>query len=179
MDKEGQKDFAKNIDDFKKKFKGLPLDNIQIRQPSTWGGVLHGTDKYEYKKLGKNYSPCSYIWSSMHFLWDGSVVACTTDFWGKNTLGKFPDQSIKEIWNGEKFQNFRKAMIEKKYYNHFEYCDKCDSLWSECILGLPPGIRGVSAFVISNIFGFTSIKILKRMAEKINSRFVMRSIKKE
>jgi len=178
MDERGQKDFDKNIFAFKKRFTGLPLDNIQFRKPSTWGGILYGTDKYEYKKLGKTYSPCSYLWSSMHFLWDGTVVACTTDFWGENALGKFPEQSIKQIWNGKKFQNFRKAMLEKKYQSYFKYCDKCDSLWSERILGLPPGIRGVSGLALSNVFGYGAIMTLKKIAEKINSGFVMKSTKK-
>jgi radical SAM protein with 4Fe4S-binding SPASM domain len=177
MDENGQKDFDKNISAFKKRFDELSLDNIQFRKPSTWGGVLHGTDKYEYKELGKTYSPCSYLWSSMHFLWDGTVVACTTDFWGKNSLGKFPNQSIRQIWNGKKFQIFRKAMLERKYQSHFEYCDKCDSLWSERIIGLPSGIRGVSGLTFAGVFGYESITILKKIAEKISSKFVMRSFK--
>lgn len=178
MDEKGQEDFDKNIRSFAKRFEGLPLNNIQFRKPSTWGGVLHGTDKYEYKELGKKYSPCSYLWSSMHFLWDGTVVACTTDFWGKNALGKFPDQSMKQIWNGKKFQNFRKAMIERKYSEYFEYCDKCDGLWSERIWGLPPGIRGVSGLALSSVFGYSIMKMLKKLAEKSNSNFVMKSLKK-
>lgn len=176
MDENGQKDFEKNIENFKNRFKDLPLDNIQIRQPSTWGGILHGTDKYKYKKLGKVYSPCSYLWSSMHFLWDGTIVACTSDFWGKNALGKYPDQSIKQIWNGEKFQNFRRAMQERKYNDYFEYCNECDGLWSERILGLPPGIRGISSLTLSSIFSYSAMMIFKKMAEKINSRFVMKSL---
>jgi len=179
MDEKGQKDFDKNISKFKENFKGLPLDNIQVRQPSTWGSVFYGTKKYRYKKLGSVYSPCSYLWSSMHFLWDGTVVACTTDFWGKNALGKFPEQSIKEIWNSEKFRNFRKAMREKKYSNYFECCDKCDSLWSERILGLPSGIRGVSAFAFSYVFGLSFVNILKKLAEKLNYNFVMKSVAKK
>lgn len=179
MDEAGQKDFDKNIDSFRKFFRDLPLDNIQVRQPSTWGGILHGTDKYEYKKLEDKYFPCSYLWSSMHFLWDGTAVACTTDFWGKNTLGKFPEQSIKEIWNGEKYQNFRKAMIDRQYKGFFEYCDKCDSLWSESILGLPPGIRGISALTFSHVFGYSNIKSFKKIAKRMNPRFVMKPISKK
>lgn len=177
MDKKGQDDFDKNMEGFKKRFDGLPLDNIQVRQPSTWGGVLHGTEKYDYKKLGKTYSPCSYLWSSMHFLWDGTVVACTTDFWGKNALGKFPNQSLEEIWNGERFKRFRKAMLERRYNDYFKYCDKCDGLWSERILGLPPGIRGISSLNLSSIFGFSTIMFLKKIAERTNSQFVMKSLK--
>lgn len=178
MDEAGKKDFEDNIEKFKKNFAGLPLNNIQVRMPSTWGGVLHGTERYKYKELSKTYSPCSYLWSSMHFLWDGTVVACTTDFWGKNSLGKFPEQSIEEIWNGQKFKDFRKAMIDKEYGKFFKYCDKCDGLWSERILGLPPGIRGISAYAVSYVFGYSSIKMFKKVAQKLSSGFVMRSVKK-
>jgi pyruvate-formate lyase-activating enzyme len=179
MDEDGQRDFDRNIAGFMKKFEGLPLDNLQYRQPSTWGGVFHGTEKYKYKKLGKTYSPCSYLWSSMHLLWDGTAVACCSDFWGKNALGKFPDQSLREIWNGEKYKNFRAAMISRKYHDYFEYCDKCDSLWSERIMGLPPGIRGVSGLAIANVFGYSAIPILKKIASKVSASFVMKSVRKK
>lgn len=178
MDEAGQKDFDDNIAGFMKRFENLPLDNLQFRQPSTWGGIFHGTDKYQYKKLGKTYSPCSYLWSSMHFLWDGTAVACTSDFWGKNALGRYPAQSIREIWNGEKYRNFRAAMINRKYSDYFECCDKCDSLWSERIFGLPPGIRGISGSVLGSVFGYSTVVLLKKAAAKISSGFVMRSVRK-
>jgi radical SAM protein with 4Fe4S-binding SPASM domain len=176
MDKEGKRDYEKNIAAFKEKFRDLPLNLIQTRQPSTWGSTLSSTDKYEFKELGENYSPCSYLWCSMHILWDGTAVACTSDFFADNALGKFPNQSLKEIWNGEKYQQFRKAMLEKKYDDYFKTCKDCDSLWSEDIAGMPPGIRGVLALSLCSVIGFDKLKYLKKIAGKLNSDFAIKSV---
>ena len=176
MDQDGKKDYEKNIEAFKEKFKRLPLNLIQSRQPSTWGSKLSSTAKYDFKKLGKIYSPCSYLWCSMHILWDGTAVACTSDFFAENTLGKFPEQSLKEIWNGEKYQIFRKAMLRKEYMNYFKTCNDCDSLWSETIAGIPPGIRGVMALSLCSIIGFDKFGYLKKIAGKLNPDFVIKVV---
>lgn len=176
MDQEGKKDYEINIKSFKDNFKGLPLNLIQSRQPSTWGSNLSSTDKYEYKKLGSSYAPCSYLWCSMHILWDGTAIACTSDFFAENELGKFPNQSLKAIWNGDKYKLFRKSMLEKKYDSYFKTCKNCDSLWSENIAGLPPGIRGVIALSLCSIIGFDKIGFLKKIAGKLNPDFVIKSV---
>lgn len=176
MNQEGKKDYESNITAFKEKFRDLPLNSIQTRQPSTWGGILSSTNKYEFKKLGTNYSSCSYLWCSMHILWNGNAIACTSDFFADNVLGKFPDQSLKEIWNGEKYQLFRKAMVEREYINYFKTCKDCDSLWSETIAGMPPGIRGVLALSLCSIIGFDKLKYFKKIAMYLNSDFVIKSV---
>ncbi len=176
MDEEGKRDYEQNIVRFRQTFEDLPLNLIQTRQPSTWGSNLSSTNKFEFKKLGQNYSPCSYLWCSMFILWNGNSVACCSDFFAENVLGKFPEQSLKNIWNGEKYQLFRKAMIEKEYVNYFKTCKNCDSLWSENILGLPPGIRGVIAFSISSMIGLNKMKYFKKIAGKLNSDFVIKSV---
>lgn len=176
MNQDGKKDYERNITAFKEKFRDLPLNAIQTRQPSTWGSILSSTDKYDFKKLGTHYSPCSYLWCSMHILWNGNVVACTSDFFADHILGKFPNQSLKEIWNYEKYQQFRKAMLERKFDSYFKTCKDCDSLWSEIIAGMPPGIRGVLALSVCSIIGFDKLKYLKKLAEKLNSDFVIKSV---
>ena len=176
MDQAGRRDYEKNIVGFKEKFRGLPLNFIQTRQPSTWGTNLADTNKYEFKKLGINYSPCSYLWCSMHILWDGSAVACTSDFFADNVLGKFPEQSLKEIWNGDKYRLFRKAMLEKDYGSYFKTCQDCDSLWSETIMGMPPGIRGVIALSFCGFIGFDKFVYFKKIAGKLNQNFSIKSV---
>ena len=176
MDKEGEKELKENLDNFRKHFMGLPLNNIQIRIPNTWGGVFYGTEKYQYAELGSTYSPCSYIWSSVFFLWDGTAVACCADFWGLNKLGKFPEESIREIWNSDRYRNFRQAMLERDYNKYSKYCEKCDSLWSDRILGLPPGIRGVAASAVSYCFGYSMLKVFKKIAARLNPNFTMKLI---
>jgi radical SAM protein with 4Fe4S-binding SPASM domain len=153
MDEAGIKDYQENIAAFKARFKGLPLDLIQVRQPSTWGRTFMHTKKFQPKKLSRIFSPCSYLWSSLHVLWDGRVVACTSDFFGDNVLGKFPDNTLKEIWNGAPMWSFRRSMREFNYFYHSSNCYGCDSIWGDRICGLPAGIRGISAITAINALG--------------------------
>lgn len=179
MDKEGMSDYEKNIDKFLGNFKSLPLNDVQVRHPSTWGAFFKNTKKFQPRNLSKKFSPCSYLWSSMHILWDGKAVACTSDFFGVNVLGEFPKQSLLEIWNGEKIQNFRKAMINRNYIKFNKNCEACDSLWEKRMFGFPPGIRGISISVVNSIFGVNLFGILKKIAIKINPSFSMEVVNRK
>ena len=176
MDTEGEESYQKNIEKFAGNFKGLPLDYIQKRKPSTWGGFLSGTKKFVPKSLGDQFSHCSYLWSSLHILWDGRVVACTSDFFGINVLGKFPEKTLKEIWNDQPMQKFRGAMVNKKYLKYNQNCQNCDSLWEPKTLGLPAGIRGISAIVVSLSLGKNFLAIFKKVARLFNPNFSMKVI---
>lgn len=173
MGKEGMEDYKNNIAKFSANFADLPLDSIQVRRPSTWGGFLADTDKFEPRDLGDRYSPCSYLWSSLHVLWDGTIVACTSDFFADNVLGKFPEKSLREIWNDQPMQNFRKAMLNKQHLGFNKNCESCDSLFEKRILGLPAGIRGISALTVSGIFGKGVATFLKKMIGRTKSEFPM------
>jgi len=178
MDEKGERDYQENINNFSKNFKDLPLNYIQKRQPSTWGKFLVGTKKFKFRRLGNKFSPCSYLWSSLHILWDGRIVACTSDFFGDNILGKFPEKTFKEIWNDLPMQRFRQAMIDKKYASFNKNCQGCDSLWEKRIFDLPAGIRGISAITINNIAGFNLLGFFKRIAKSTNSDFSIEIVKK-
>ncbi len=179
MDDKGQKEYDENKDAFLENFKDLPLDSVQARKPSTWGSFLADTDKYVPIELEKThgYSPCSYLWSSLHILWDGRIVACTSDFFGDNVLGKFPEQSLKEIWNGKLMKNFRQAMIDGSYLKYNKNCKDCDAIWEKRILGLPSGLRGISAITVSNIFSKKFLELAKKIAKLADSKFTMKVIK--
>lgn len=179
MDDDGLRDYRENIASFSSNFSGLPLDSIQLRKPSSWGRVFINSDKFKPKNLGKKFSPCSYLWSSLHVLWDGRVVACTSDFFGENILGKFPEKTLRKIWNDIPMRNFRYAMRNNKYLEFNKNCQQCDSLWEKLILGLPAGIRGISAITVSYNFGKTFFAIFKKMAQFLNSDFAMEVIKKK
>lgn len=176
MDEEGLKDYQENIQKFASQFKGLPLDYIQVRQPSTWGGFFSGTKKFVPKKLSKQFSPCSYLWCSMGILWDGRAVACCSDFFATNVLGKFPQMSMKDIWNGEKMLRFRKSMLDKKYLEFNKNCRGCDSLWEKRMLGLPAGIRGVDVAVLNSVFGRNFFGFFKKLGKILNPNFSMEVI---
>ncbi len=179
MDEKGEIDYQKNIDGFQEKFKGLPLGYIQKRKPSTWGRFFEKTNKFNSRPLGKSFSPCSYLWCSMSILQDGRVVACCSDFFGENVLGKFPDKPLKEIWNDKPMRLFRKAMIKREYLKKNKNCLSCDALWEPRILGLPSGLRGISAAVAGSVFGANFFGFFKKISKLINPSFAIEVLKKK
>lgn len=173
LDQKGIKNYKENIKQFKQNFVNLPLNNMQIRKPSTWGNVFSGTRKFTPKKLSKTFSPCSYLWGSLGILWDGRVVACCSDFFGQNVFGNIQTDSLRSIWNNQKIINFRKAMIKQSYLKNNSYCRNCDSLWEKRIIGMPSGLRGVITITVCNILGKNYFKIFKKIAKYLNKDFPM------
>ena len=56
---------------------------------------------------------------------DGAVSRCCQDVYGNETLGNVKEKSIREIFAGEKYHNYRKLMIEGSR-DSLAYCDSCD-----------------------------------------------------
>lgn len=77
------------------------------------------------KKNGSGYNLCPYPWTSCVIASNGDVVACCRDLQHKTVLGNLFEQDLKSIWNGDKFQAFRKALA-----NHspetVRACANCD-----------------------------------------------------
>jgi radical SAM protein with 4Fe4S-binding SPASM domain len=71
---------------------------------------------------------CEYPWTSMTIMADGSVVPCTQDYDVEMVMGNVYEESLKEIWNGEKYREFREWHITGNFpkgYKCSERCDQC------------------------------------------------------
>ncbi len=81
----------------------------------------------DYVEIGSQYirNVCHWPWDVMVILQDGSVTACCMDFDGKIILGKVNEQSIYDIWNGEKYRKIREN-FKKLNYRDYEPCLKCN-----------------------------------------------------
>ena len=55
--------------------------------------------------------------------WDGTVVPCTRFFDNQYSYGKYPEQSLREIWNSEKAQKFRLMHTEGR--EKIDFCSTC------------------------------------------------------
>lgn len=53
---------------------------------------------------------------------NGNVVPCDRDWAGENVMGNILEQSVEEIWNGKKFEEFRRRM---KSTNKPDMCKAC------------------------------------------------------
>ena len=92
------------------------------------------TDNIKYSRYKKNgdgtYSiknkllnQCWRMWSSCVVTWDGVVVPCCFDKDAKHQLGDLKQQSFKELWNSEKYQNFRQSILKSR--QEIDICKNC------------------------------------------------------
>jgi radical SAM protein with 4Fe4S-binding SPASM domain len=116
--------------DFLSRFKGLPLNRIEIKEMHNWAGEI---DKGGNKR---KYVPCTFLWQALIIFWDGTVLPCTQDFHGYLALGNVRQESLAEIWNNDKMVRLRTMIIEKDIAG-LETCSKCDRLWREQVWGIP------------------------------------------
>ena len=98
------------------------------RQFHNFGGHLKSDNNNRSNKF-HNYKLCPYPWTSFNVTWDGNVVACCRDTEGKTTLGNVFEHSIKDIWNGQKYVEMRKSLIEERVKD-VAACEKCDMPYS-------------------------------------------------
>lgn len=66
--------------------------------------------------IGKNKKltpfPCKKLWTEINVMSNGKVALCCIDSDGKELLGDFNSQSLREIWNNEKFKEIRKKHLD-------------------------------------------------------------------
>jgi radical SAM protein with 4Fe4S-binding SPASM domain len=123
------------LKEFKKRFQGLPLDRLVVKELHNWAGDYGAAAKT------KTYSPCTFLWHALIILWDGSVLPCTQDFFGYYGLGNVKETSIADIWNGEKMMALRRKVIRGNVED-LETCSQCDRLWRNQFLGIPRDYLG-------------------------------------
>jgi radical SAM protein with 4Fe4S-binding SPASM domain len=80
------------------------VDQIAFVNYNPWENI------YETEPNGQE-KPCSDLFRRM-FVWqDGSSNPCDTDYKSTLTMGKFPDKSIKDLWNSQKYNDLRQAHL--------------------------------------------------------------------
>jgi len=86
----------------------------------------------------KNYLPkpewpvCLNPWAQFKINWDGAVNSCLWDYNDKFVVGNTTENTIMEIWNGEKMREFREALITKQFEKieqNASMCSTCNVLW--------------------------------------------------
>ena len=83
----------------------------------------------KYNKISDHQDrKCDMIWNPIfQILWDGRVVPCCYDFDARLILGDLNQQSISEIWNGEKYEKLRNAHASNQL-DQYPLCKICDKL---------------------------------------------------
>lgn len=71
---------------------------------------------------------CEYPWTSLTVMADGNVVPCTQISNNEIVLGNIKDNSLEEIWNGKKYEEFRKMHISGKFPSNHKCKKNCDQI---------------------------------------------------
>lgn len=84
------------------------------------------------KDSGRPWSLCRRPWTLMYFTAHGRAIPCciapfSMRGYDSFTLGDATQQSLREIWNGERYQQFREALLSE---NPHKACAGCGLRWS-------------------------------------------------
>ena len=92
----------------------LPTDTTYTRYEDRSGQILK-------RHLEENR--CKWPWERVVINSDGRVVPCCNDFNGQHSMGNALQQSLSDIWFGEKYNQFRRKIIHR--WREIPLCAHC------------------------------------------------------
>ncbi len=78
------------------------------------------------QKISQWKEACPFIFMYMHFNCDGTVSPCTLDWPRKVVIGNVNDQSVADIWYGQKLKELQVAMLAGKR-KCIDFCASCSA----------------------------------------------------
>jgi len=166
----------KEKNDFLSRFHGL-IDEIRLRDVSTWGDTFKGTGDFSYRHNEMSYPPCSRLWSTAVITWNGNVVPCIYDANHQYVIGNVKDRHLKEIWNSYKMQALRHSMLDGSYRLLSPLCRHCIVLGTPPIIGIPSGIRLTLSDAATNVLGYRFERYALSAANRmLNGQFSSKTI---
>ena len=100
-----------------KEFWGSMVDQVAFVNYLPWENA------YDKKPNNMN-TPCSDLWRRMFIWWDGSVNPCDVDYKSSLKISNVKDESIKDIWNSEKYKSLREKHLNNQRQK-INICSKC------------------------------------------------------
>ena len=136
------------IEDAKKLSEELGFDEIRFKSAQLYdyengNDLMPENDQYRrYRQLksgkwvikNKMENHCWKMWHSTVITWDGKLVPCCFDKDATHQLGniKGPQAGIKEVWKGQAYQEFRKAVLSgRKNIDICRNCTEGTKVWLE------------------------------------------------
>lgn len=113
------KTYSKLSEDQKKRVKYLGHEDLEL---SNRGGLLENIEN-KYPKGLPCFIPLYHVVITLR----GNVLPCYDDFYQTLTMGNVFDNSLSEIWNSEKYQEFRSRLRKKNGRMTEKVCSKCSN----------------------------------------------------
>jgi len=129
----------------------------------SWGGRISDDNmigEMKLKRSRKKEECCSLLFNTLTVTWNADVVPCCRDIDGAIVLGNIMEQSIDEIWRGDRIKDLRKSFTEG---NISPMCSRC---------GHYEGLKPLKSFHLLK-------QTLKRRGYLKRSKFTQEKAKKE
>ena len=125
------------IEDIKQIARNMGVDEVRFKTAQVYDYVngnplIPDNQKYSrykqnpdgtYKIKNQLLNQCWKMWHSCVFTWDGNVVPCCFDKDASHPMGSIQEESFREIWQGDKYKAFRKALLTSR--NEIDICQNC------------------------------------------------------
>jgi len=109
-----KKQDSKKFRDFWKDY----VDNVvMVEMENRW-------DTYHNPKEIMGTGACDYLWERMYIWYDGICNPCDSDYKSELSVGTVKENSIRDIWNGQKFTDLRNLHLSGKRNKAYP-CDRC------------------------------------------------------
>jgi|WetSurMetagenome_2_1015567.scaffolds.fasta_scaffold05996_3 radical SAM protein with 4Fe4S-binding SPASM domain len=98
---------------------------VWISNTHDWSGKA---EEIKAKKA-KRIVPCRLLWTELVISWDGRVPMCCVDFDDKLIIGNLKNESIRQVWSGERLKKSRKIHLDGDF-NKISLCQNCTCYFS-------------------------------------------------
>ena len=93
----------------------------RIRIPKNSQTVLHKLERHASRVW---FGHCPVPFSVASILHNGDVLMCVHDWARKDIVGNVRDNTLAEVWNGERMREIR-ALVSKRHYDEVPACRDC------------------------------------------------------
>ena len=134
--------------DFTARLESQGLDRVVYRSPHNWGGLvsLSSPPPPSAKKAGC----CTFPWYALVVYWDGTVGPCPQDFQGEMIQGDLREQTLEQVWNGQRMKELRR-LLALGDYDQLKVCQTCDRPRRTQVAGIP--LEYAKTFLKENFSG--------------------------
>ena len=90
------------------------IDELDVKPFSSFAGAVTKSEPQENRRFG-----CAKPTSQLTIQWNGDMVPCCRDYNGFMVMGNVQNQTISEVWNSKKYNEFRAN------YKTSNLCERC------------------------------------------------------
>lgn len=100
------------------------VDNVQVRKFLTWGIGDESQSANPIPYITDHHTPCPFPFERLNMDSRGKIEFCGFDIRGETDFGNVHEMSIEEVWQGEKFNRWRRLLLDGRY-GEISVCVKC------------------------------------------------------